>query len=101
MDYETFVNSAYLCQGRADEFMLKRPAERKQILEDLLKLDQYDTLAEQAKERSRQFKAELDGDATAQPIPVNVTHMPRFKDALQTHVEVFKTDQGSQLRLSF
>lgn len=61
LDYETFVNSAYLRQGRADEFMLKRPAERKQILADLLKLNQYDTLAEQAKERSRQFKAELDG----------------------------------------
>jgi exonuclease SbcC len=32
---------------------------------------------------------------------LTVTHMPRFKDAFQTHVEVFKTDQGSQLRLSF
>jgi exonuclease SbcC len=59
LDYETFVNSAYLRQGRADEFMLKRPGERKQILADLLKLDQYDELAEQAKERSRQIKAEL------------------------------------------
>ncbi|MBD1998123.1 AAA family ATPase [Leptolyngbya sp. FACHB-541] len=59
LDYETFVNSAYLRQGRADEFMLKRPGERKQILADLLKLDQYDDLAEQAKERSRQIKAEL------------------------------------------
>lgn len=59
LDYETFVNSAYLRQGRADEFMLKRPSERKQILSDLLKLDQYDALAEQAKERSRQLKAEI------------------------------------------
>ncbi len=59
LDYETFINSAYLRQGRADEFMLKRPSERKQILADLLKLDQYDELAEQAKEQSRQLKAEL------------------------------------------
>ncbi|MBE9182072.1 SMC family ATPase [Oculatella sp. LEGE 06141] len=59
LDYETFINSAYLRQGRADEFMLKRPSERKQILADLLKLNQYDALAEQAKERSRQHKAEL------------------------------------------
>ena len=59
LDYETFVNSAYLRQGRADEFMLKRPSERKQILADLLKLDQYDQLAEQAKEQSRQLKAEI------------------------------------------
>ncbi|MBW4695956.1 MAG: SMC family ATPase [Lyngbya sp. HA4199-MV5] len=60
LDYETFVNSAYLRQGRADEFMLKRPTERKQILADLLKLDQYDRMAEQAKDQSRQFKGQLE-----------------------------------------
>ena len=58
IDYDTFVNSAYLRQGRADEFMLKRPAERKQVLADLLKLNHYDTLAEQAKDRSRSYKAQ-------------------------------------------
>ncbi|MDX2099306.1 MAG: exonuclease subunit SbcC [Leptolyngbyaceae cyanobacterium bins.59] len=60
LDYETFVNSAYLRQGRADEFMLKRPSERKQILADLLKLDHYDHLAEQARERSRHLKAQIE-----------------------------------------
>ncbi|HEY9658482.1 MAG TPA: SMC family ATPase, partial [Allocoleopsis sp.] len=59
LDYDTFINSAYLRQGRADEFMLKRPTERKQILTDLLKLDRYDELAEQAKEQVRQLKADL------------------------------------------
>lgn len=59
LDYETFVNSAYLRQGRADEFMLKRPSDRKQLLSELLKLDQYDTLAEQAKDLSRQFKGQI------------------------------------------
>ncbi|NJL45907.1 MAG: SMC family ATPase [Leptolyngbyaceae cyanobacterium SM2_3_12] len=29
LDYDTFINSAYLRQGRADDFMLKRPSERK------------------------------------------------------------------------
>ncbi|MEC4816063.1 MAG: exonuclease subunit SbcC [Scytonema sp. PMC 1069.18] len=57
LDYDTFINSAYLRQGRADEFMLKRPSERKEILAELLKLNQYDELEERAKERSRQFKA--------------------------------------------
>ncbi len=58
LDYETFINSAYLRQGRADEFMIKTPAERKQILADLLKLSQYDELAEQAKEQSKALKTE-------------------------------------------
>jgi exonuclease SbcC len=57
LDYDTFVNSAYLRQGRADEFMLKRPGERKQILATLLKLDQYDELAERARDVARQHRA--------------------------------------------
>jgi exonuclease SbcC len=60
LDYETFINSAYLRQGRADEFMLKRPADRKQVLADLLKLDRYETLAKKAREVARQAKAEAD-----------------------------------------
>lgn len=58
MDYETFINSAYLRQGRADEFMLKRPSDRKQILADMLALSQYDELAERAKDIARTSKAE-------------------------------------------
>ena len=56
LDYDTFINSAYLRQGRADEFMLRRPSERKQILADLLKLDRYEELAHQAKDASKQLK---------------------------------------------
>lgn len=60
LDYDTFINSAYLRQGRADEFMLKRPNERKQVLADLLKLNHYDLLAERAKERTRREKTQVD-----------------------------------------
>lgn len=59
MDYDTFTNSAYLRQGRADEFMLKRPSDRKQVLADLLNLTQYDHLTEKAKEVVRDCKAEI------------------------------------------
>lgn len=60
LDYDTFINSAYLRQGRADEFMLKRPNERKEILAELLKLNQYDELEERAKDLSRQFKGQAE-----------------------------------------
>lgn len=60
LDYDTFINSAYLRQGRADEFMLKSASERKQILADLLKLDRYDELSDRSKERSRQCKAKAE-----------------------------------------
>ncbi|MBD2182252.1 exonuclease subunit SbcC [Planktothrix sp. FACHB-1355] len=60
LDYETFINSAYLRQGRADEFMLKKPSERKEILAELLKLNQYEVMAEQAKDLSKQFKGQAE-----------------------------------------
>jgi exonuclease SbcC len=60
LDYDTFINSAYLRQGRADEFMLRRPSERKQILADLLKLDQYEALADRAKDLSKQYKGQAE-----------------------------------------
>jgi DNA repair protein SbcC/Rad50 len=60
IDYDTFINSAYLRQGKADEFMLKKPAERKQILADLLKLDRYEQLADRAKESAKQYKLQVE-----------------------------------------
>lgn len=51
LDYDTFVNSAFLLQGRADEFTLKTAGERKQILSDILGLDRWELYEERAKER--------------------------------------------------
>ncbi|MCD6289333.1 MAG: SMC family ATPase [Anaerolineae bacterium] len=48
------MNSAFLVQGRANEFTTKRPGERKQVLADILGLDIYDTYEERAKERARE-----------------------------------------------
>jgi len=58
MDYSTFINSALLLQGRADEFTIKRPVERKQVLADILGLSFYDELENQAKDRAKQQETE-------------------------------------------
>ena len=58
IDYTTFVNSALLLQGRADEFTVKRPVERKQVLSDILGLSVYDKLEEQAKDRAKEQEVE-------------------------------------------
>jgi exonuclease SbcC len=60
MDFDTFVNSAYLRQGKADEFTTRPPSERKQILSDILGLAYFDKLQEKAKERARQLKTEVE-----------------------------------------
>lgn len=59
LDYDTFINSAFLLQGRSDEFTKKKPSERKQILGRILNLERYDRLAELAREREREAQARL------------------------------------------
>ncbi len=59
MDYDTFINSAYLRQGKADEFMLKRPSDRKQVLAEILNLGVYEQLAEKAKDVARTAKGAI------------------------------------------
>ncbi len=58
LDYETFVNSAFLRQGLADEFSKKTPRDRKQILANILGFSRYDELQKLAVEKSRAFQDE-------------------------------------------
>ena len=59
LDYETFVNSAFLAQGRSDEFMRKSPGERKDTLSSILGLDLYERLQGAAREQREQQRALL------------------------------------------
>lgn len=56
LDYDTFINSAYLRQGQADKFMSETASKRKDVLVKLLNLDIYDDLAAKAKDNSKQYK---------------------------------------------
>ena len=60
LEYQTFINSAFLLQGRADEFTKKGPAERKKVLADILGLAYYEGLEARAREeaRSREVRGE-------------------------------------------
>ena len=60
LDYETFVHSAFLQQGRADAFTLKTAAERKRILADILGLDQWTGYEDAAKERLNALASQID-----------------------------------------
>jgi exonuclease SbcC len=59
MSYETFVNSSFIQQGRADSFTTNSPAERKRILAEILELGYYDELEGRAKERFKSREAQL------------------------------------------
>ena len=51
LDYETFSNSAFIVQGRADAFTEKNARQRKAILSQILGLERYDQLQGLARTR--------------------------------------------------
>jgi DNA repair protein SbcC/Rad50 len=79
MNYETFLNSAYLRQGRADEFVRQTANKRKDILAEILDLSRFDDLEARARIHQReaadratdanrsiqQIEAEIGGEETA------------------------------------
>ncbi|GAB4111258.1 MAG: SMC family ATPase [Roseiflexaceae bacterium] len=68
MGFETFSNSAFLRQGRADEFTRKEPSKRKQVLADILGLKIYEDLEACSKSRSKDLDSSIrgvDGEITA------------------------------------
>ncbi|MDB5101536.1 MAG: hypothetical protein JWM80_5957 [Cyanobacteria bacterium RYN_339] len=60
MGYETFVNSAFILQGRADQFTTKTPRDRKALLGEILGLQHYDELSQKARDRWKASQARAD-----------------------------------------
>lgn len=84
MDYDTFINSAFLMQGRADEFTVKPPNQRKQILAEILGLNRYDAYEARAKELARQHKDEaVRVDALIQAIDEELSHEAQYAQEVQ------------------
>ena len=85
MDYDTFTNSAFLLQGRADSFTVKTATERKQILADILGLERYDRYEERAKglardrkDQAERLQGEIDG------IDRELARRPQYEAQLAT-----------------
>ncbi len=60
LDYDTYLCTAYLSQGKADMFAIKKPNERKEVLSEILNLSSYDRLAELAKEERGGLQSEAE-----------------------------------------
>ena len=58
MDYATFINSAFLRQGHADEFTRQPPTKRKEVLSSILGLAFYDELEQRSKDLAKEQEAE-------------------------------------------
>lgn len=56
LDFETFINTAFVRQGHSNEFSQKNPKERKAILASILGLSRFDRLKEQAQEKIKKLQ---------------------------------------------
>tara|TARA_A100001037_G_scaffold112318_1_gene102382 strand:+ start:13947 stop:16526 length:2580 start_codon:yes stop_codon:yes gene_type:complete len=59
LDYDTFINTAFLRQGDADRFTTSRPAERKTTLAEVLGLSEYEKIELKAKAKYRTLTSTL------------------------------------------
>src|SRR6266568_504961 len=83
MSYETFTNSSFIQQGRADSFTTNSPAERKRILAEILELGYYDELEGRAKERFKTCEAQLlDERRLSQDWETEIAHRPTYQSEL-------------------
>ena len=98
MDYETFINSAFLRQGRADEFTKKRPGERKQVLSNILQLSIYDDLEERAKEAARKQETLLQQiDASLDSIQDELANKTAYEtEFIQAENELVQAEKLTQ-----
>jgi exonuclease SbcC len=100
MEYDTFINSAFLLQGRADEFASRKPAERKQVLADILGLSEYEALERRAKEVVNSRAKDLDVvQSYIQRLESEVAERPEIEQRLaqaQDQVVVLEEDLYNQ-----
>ncbi len=105
IDYDTFINSAYLKQGQADAFTRQSPSQRKQVLADILGLSFYDELEEKAKELVRQQEmAKMQLESAIQDIDNELAQKPACESELEqaqnelSRLEKVVSEQDSRLK---
>lgn len=84
MDYQTFINSALLLQGRANEFSMKKPGERKEVLANILGLSLYDKLEKLARDYTKEreiIQQRLSSDITR--IEQELSQKPNYEVELR------------------
>jgi exonuclease SbcC len=83
-DYELCANTNFLIQGQADKFTTASAAERKAILSQVLRLDEYGELRTVARRRVVQKEEQIKGLlAQVQPLEVQVLEMPLLEEQIK------------------
>ncbi|HYO89292.1 MAG TPA: SMC family ATPase [Candidatus Limnocylindrales bacterium] len=92
LDYETFTHSAFLQQGKADSFTNLTPADRKEVLAEILGLKRFESYEKAAREQFRAADHQL-GILKAQleDIETQLSREPELITALRLAEEQHET----------
>jgi len=78
MDYNTLINTVFMPQGQSGKFMDLKPAERRDLLAQLLGLEAYEKLAEKAKEQVRTLSGQIsEGEKQLRDIESELSQRPQ------------------------
>lgn len=94
MDYDTFVNSVYLRQGRADEFTTRPPSERKQLLGEILGLSYFDSLQELSRDRAKELKSR------SELLQAGLTELPDLERSIEEITTELNETKAKQSEIS-
>lgn len=97
INYDTFIDSAFIQQGRADSFTLKPPGERKKMLVEILNLNRFADYEKAAKAKLDELDKEIGGiDVRVKEIAADLTREPELRAAL-TAAESAQKDAETRL----
>jgi exonuclease SbcC len=83
LSYDTFINSAFLKQGHADEFAIKTPAERKKLLSEILNLQLWQAYDEKAKKLLDELeREEAIRQADYESAQAEIARLPQYQQEL-------------------
>ncbi len=83
MDYDTFINSAFLRQGHADQFTVAKAVERKTVLTSILGLATYDQLEQDARDiANRRGNTRLQVETNIRDIDAELSHKPAYEEEM-------------------
>ncbi len=96
MDYNTFINSAFILQGRVDEFTRKGATERKHILSEVLGLSHYEGLSVLAHRKAKDFEKEIIAlNASIEQFNKEISQ----KDMVMGEIKKIRADEERQIVL--
>ncbi|MCS7069857.1 MAG: SMC family ATPase, partial [Anaerolinea sp.] len=89
LEYNTFVDSAFLQQGKADSFTTKTPKERKQTLSDILGLDRWAHYEAEVKERIKKLDEEVNTiQGSLRELELEIAREPAYQRELEDALRI-------------